>query len=223
MWAMTFVGSPHWPKKTYLDLTLPQRIEAFPEAPCFQKRIGNHPILKPLRASKKPISLPQAIKVFDPSSKHSWEKDVFYQAIMVPRHTTRLMLLDMTFSREHLKQEFQDFLGSEESTEVSSSQTMLTSLAIYKALRAGWSPNKAVRRHDASQVTNHNVMYYLWRRVKRIPSADPIDESIVPVQERRHRISYARKVPNFFKELFNHEKNTIRITNGPFLRSFNRL
>ena len=223
MWAMTFVGSPHWPKKTYLDLTLPQRIEAFPEAPCFQKRIGNHPILKPLRASKKPISLPQAIKVFDPSSKHSWEKDVFYQAIMVPRHTTRLMLLDMTFSREHLKQEFQDFLGSEESTEVSSSQTMLTSLAIYKALRAGWSPNKAVRRHDASQVTNHNVMYYLWRRVKRIPSADPIDESIVPVQERRHRISYARKVPNFFKELFNHEKNTIRITNGPFFRSFNRL
>jgi len=129
----------------------------------------------------------------------------------------------MTFPKEDLKQEFQNFLASEESTEVSSSQKMLTSLVIYKALRAGWSPNKAVQSHDARQVTNDNAMYHLWRRAKKVPASAPIDESIVPVQERRHRISYARNVPNFFKKLFNHEKNTIQITNGPFFRSFKRL
>jgi hypothetical protein len=220
-WAMTFVGSPHWPKKTYLDLTLPQRIEAFPEAPCFQKRIGNHPLLKPLRESKKQISLPQAIKVFDPSSKNSWERDVFYQAIVVPRHTTRLLILDMTFPREQLEQEFQKILEMEESVKASSSKTMLSSLAIYKALQAGCSPSKAVRVYGARKVINEKAMYFLWCRAHKIPLTNPVNESIVPVQERRHRLSYARKVPKFFKELFNHEKNKIKITKGPFFTQFN--
>lgn len=219
---MTFVGSPHWPQKTYLDLTLPQRIEAFPEAPCFQTRIGNHPYLKALRFPGRKIFLPKAIKVYDPSSGNSWERDVFYQAVVVPQHTTRLLLLDMNFSREHLKQEFQSFLEKEKPTEVSSSQTMLTSLAIYKAFRAGWSPDKAVRTYGSRVVINENAMYHLWRRAKKIPATAPVDESIVPVQERRHRISYARKVPNFFKELFDHKKNQIHTTKGPFFRSFNK-
>lgn len=222
MWAMTFVGSPFWPEKTYLDLTLPQRIAAFPNAPCFQKKIGNHPYLKALRFPKRKIFLPQAIKVYNPSSKNSWERDVFYQAIVVPQHSTRLLLLDMNFPGEHLKQEFQSFLEKEFLTELSSSQTMLTSLAIYKAFRAGWNPDKAVRTYGSRVIINEKAMYYLWCRAKRISLTAPINESIVPVQERRHRISYARKVPNFFKELFDHEKNQIYTSKGPFFRSFKK-
>jgi hypothetical protein len=221
MWAMTFVGSPHWPKKTYLDLTLPQRIEAFPNAPCFQKKIGNHPYLKALRFPKRRVLLPQAIKVFDPSSDNSWEKDIFYQAIVVPRHNAQLLLLDMTFPREQLEQEFQKILELEKPVEASSSKTMLSSLAIYKALRAGWSPSKAVRVYGARKVINEKAMYFLWCRAHKIPLTNPVNESIVPVQERRHRLSYARKVPKFFKALFNHEKNKIEITKGPFFTQFN--
>jgi len=213
---MTFVGSPYWPEKTYLDLTLPQRIEAFPNAPCFQKKIGNHPYLKALRFPKRKVRLPQAIKAYNPCSKNPWERDVFYQAIVVPQNTTRLLLLDMTFPREQLEQEFQEILGKKKSAEVSSSQTMLTSLAVYKAFRAGWNPDKAVRVYGTRKVINERAMYFLWCRARKISLTAPVNESIVPVQERRHRLSYARKVPNFFKELFSHSKNKINITKGPF-------
>jgi len=222
IWAMTFVGSPYWPEKTYLDLTLPQRIEAFPNAPCFQKDFGNHPYLKALRFPKRKVLLPQAIKVYDPTSKNSWERDVFYQAIVVPQNTTRLLLLDMNFSGEDLKQEFQRFLQKQKPTEVSSSQTMLTSLAIYKAFRAGWNPDKAVRNYGTRVVVNDKAMYFLWCRARKISLTAPVNESIVPVQERRHRLSYASQVPNFFKELFSHSKNKINIAKGPFFRSFKR-
>lgn len=93
---------------------------------------------------------------------------------------------------------------------------MLTSLAVYKAFRAGWNPDKAVRNYGTRVVVNEKAMYFLWCRALKIPLTAPVDESIVPVQERRHRVFYTRKVPKYFKELFSHSKNKINITKGPF-------
>ena len=218
-YAMTFILSKHWPKKTYLDLSLPQRIEAFPYAPCFQQKIHRHPVVRQALGDRK-ASVPSPMRVLQPLSDNPLEQNFIYQAIRAPRDNSRLILLDMTAGRYELEKELKLFFDEEFPSSFDGWKRALSALAIYKAFLANWSPEWAIRKIGNTTKDNPYAMYYLWcKAIKRSPTMN-IDESIVPVQESRHRISYAKKVPRYFKELFGTSENPIRISEGPFLARF---
>lgn len=218
-YAMSFVLSKHWPKKPYLALSLPQRIEAFPLAPCFQKKIYRQPAFRKALGNKG-VLLPSPIRVLKPLSDNQLEQSFIYQAIRAPRDTSKLLLLDMTAGRHELEGELKLFFDMEFPSTFDGWKKALSALAIYKALRANWSPERAVPKNGKDKTENPYAMYFLWRKASGSPITPIPDESIVPVQESRHRIFYAKKVPKYFKEIFDCAENPIRLSRGPFLRGF---
>jgi len=219
-YAMTFHLSKHWPKKPYLDLTTPQRVEAFRNAPCFQKDLRHLPAIKKSIPSGF-FKTSESIRMIDPMNLSALERNILDQALRFPKKSTILLLLDATFPKDEIEKCFKNILEKAKPDPISPYRHEITCLALYKTFRAGWNSRRAIQPKGIKPKENDQAMVYCWRMAKGIKREDYIDESIVPVSTPNHRRSFAKEVGKLFKKLFESKRFKISISKGPFFKRFN--
>jgi|APGre2960657423_1045063.scaffolds.fasta_scaffold03078_5 hypothetical protein len=218
-YAMTFLLSKHWPKRAYLDLTTPQRVEAFPNAPCFQKDLRLLPAIKN-RIPSKSFKTSESIRMMDLINLSPLDQNILDQALRFPKWSTILLLLDTTFPKEEIEKCFKSILEKAKPDPISPYRHEITCLALYKAFRAGWNSRRAIQPKGITPKENYKAMVYCWRKATSAKPEDNITESIVPVTAPNNRRSFAKQVGKLFKKLFEGEGFKISISKGPFFKGF---
>ena len=139
-YALTFTASPKWPKTPYGKLKELEKVDAFPQAPIFQK--------KRLEAFRSP-SLSAAAEMITPNGRFTppWNATLLGQLFDTTRRLDltdyRLIKIDASFPFEQIRSEVLALLkkhcihrrikgGNRYST-------WLRNLGLYRANRAGWS------------------------------------------------------------------------------------
>jgi hypothetical protein len=219
-YAMTFHFSKYWPKRAYLDLTTPQRVEAFRSAPCFQKDLRLLPAIKN-RFPSKSFKTSESIRLIYPMNLSKLEQNILDQALRFPNRSTILLLLDASFPKDEIEKCFKNILEKAKPDPISPYRHEITCLALYKAFRAGWNSRPAVLRKGSNSENNSKGMVHCWRKAKGAKPEDYIDESIVAVSAPNHRRSFAKEVGKLFKKLFESEGFKISISKAPFFKGFN--
>ncbi len=218
-YAMTFLLSKHWPKKAYLDLTTPQRIEAFPNAPCFQKDLRLLPAIKN-RIPSKSFKTSESIRLVDPMNLSALDRNILDQALRFPKKSTILLLLDASFPKDEIEKCFKSILEKAKPDLISPYKHEITCLALYKTFRAGWNSRRAIQPKGINPKENYQAMVYCWRKAKGVKPEDNITESIMPVAAPNNRRSFAKEVGKLFKKLFEGKRFKISISKGPFFKGF---
>ena len=138
-YALTFTASPKWPKTPYGDLKEMEKVDAFPNAPIFQKKR-----LEAFRSS----SLSAAAEMITPKGRFTppWNAALLGQVFETTRRLDptdyRLIKIDASFPFEQIRSEILALIkkhcthrrikgGNKYST-------WLRNLALYRAHRAGW-------------------------------------------------------------------------------------
>lgn len=219
-YAMTFLLSKHWPKRAYLDLTTPQRVEAFPNAPCFQKDLRLLPAIKN-RIPSKSFKTSESIRMMDLINLSPLEQNILDQALRFPKKSAILLLLDASFPKDEIEKCFKSILEKAKPDLISPYKHEITCLALYKTFRAGWNSRRAIQPKGVNPKENHQAMVFCWRKALGVKPEDNIDESKVPVSSPNHRRSFAKEVGKLFKKLFASEGFKISISKGPFFKGFN--
>lgn len=219
-YAMTFHFSKHWPKRAYLDLTTPQRIEAFRNAPCFQKDLRLLPAIKN-RIPSKSFKTSESIRLIDPMNLSALERNILDQALRFPKKSTILLLLDASFPKDEIEKCFKSILEKAKPDLISPYKHEITCLALYKTFRAGWNSRRAIQPKGITPKENYQAMVYCWRKATGAKPETNIAENIVPVATPNHRRLFAKKVGKLFKKLFEGEGFKISISKGPFFKGFN--
>ena len=219
-YAMTFHLSKYWPKRAYLDLTTPQRVEAFRNAPCFQKDLRLLPVIKKSIPSEY-FETSESIRMIDPMNLSKLEQNILDQALRFPKKSTILLLLDASFPKDEIEKCFKSILERAKPDPISPYRHEITCLALYKAFRAGWNSRRAIQPKGIKPKENYQAMVYCWRKAKGVKPEDNIDESIVAVSTPNHRRSFAKEVGKLFKKLFESEGFKIGISKAPFFKGFN--
>ena len=218
-YAMTFLFSEHWPKKAYLDLTTPQRVEAFRNAPCFQKALRLLPAISNCYPSKS-FQARESIRMIAPVNLSKLEQDIIDQALRFPHKSTVLLLLDASFPKDEIRKCFTGILEKVKPDSISPYRHEITCLALYKMFRAGWNSRHAYQRKGVTPKENYRAMVYCWRKAVGDNPEEHIDESKVPVSSPNHRRSFAKEVGKLFKKLFESDDFKISISKGPFFKGF---